>query len=108
MPQPVLDYAPPKEFDTGLFVAPALKRHSPTARHLLLVFGAFGLCLCGYLVVHTMVYGTSHVTVYFGKQFHNPAPWQAITIAVAVGIVIGVPFFRAALRSCEASIQEIR
>jgi hypothetical protein len=129
MSQTILEYAPPKEFDTGLFVArylqgaaflsvlsmiadpiffhtftldfspifwlwfaSALKRHSPTARKLFLVFGAFGLCLCGYLIVHAMVFGTSHLTVHFGKPIHNPALWQVIVMAATVAIIIGVPF----------------
>ena len=75
-----------------LWLASSLKRHSSAARKWLLIVGGWGLLLCAYLVVHALVFGTSHLTVHMGRSIHNPALWQVCLVSLSMATIFGVPF----------------
>lgn len=74
------------------WTAAALKRHSRTARAI--VIGVCGFLLACLLVVLAkgIFFGTGGITVSFGRRYENPPLWMLLVVAAILAVLAGIPF----------------
>lgn len=74
--------------------AGGLKRHSNTARKWVLFFGGAILFLASAMVGKAIFFGTADMFISLGgTKIRDPKLWQVIAGAIALMIVVAIPFF---------------
>ena len=73
------------------WAAAALKRHSRTARAWVIGVCGFALACLVLVAAKGIFFGTSGITVSFGRRFENPPLWMLLAMSGIMAVVAAVP-----------------